>query len=90
MLRGYLYINIWHTLETYRHILCLFDSLFEVKEAQITFNLFHFSRHRDPFIQDEGKGGMRSRVVELILLLIYLFTFTTLSDEHLVVSTCTH
>ena len=48
----------------------LFYSLFEVTQAQITFNLFHFSNHRVPFIQDERKGGVRSGVVELILLLI--------------------
>ena len=38
-------------------MLCLFYSLFEVKQEQITFNLFHFSRHRIPFIQDEGNCG---------------------------------
>ena len=44
-----------------------------LKQAKITLNLFHFSRHRVPFIQDETNGGMRSRprVVELILLLIF-------------------
>ena len=41
---------------------CVYSS-FGVKQAQITFNLFHFSRHRVPFIQDERKGSMRSRVV---------------------------
>ena len=33
------------------------------KQAQMTFNLFHFSRHRVPYIQDGEKGGMGSRVV---------------------------
>ena len=33
------------------------------KQAQITFNLFHFNRHRVPYIQDGEKGGMGSRVV---------------------------
>ena len=37
------------------------------KQAQITFNLFTFSRHRVPYIQDGEKGGMGSRVVQLIL-----------------------
>ena len=31
------------------------------KQAQITFNLFHFSRHRVPYIQDGEKGCMGSR-----------------------------
>ena len=38
-------------------------SLLEVKQVQMTFNLFHCSRHRVPLTQDEGKGGMKSRVV---------------------------
>ena len=33
------------------------------KQEQITFNLFHFIRHRVPYIQDDEKGGMGSRVV---------------------------
>ena len=37
------------------------------KQAEITFNLFHFIRHRVPYIQDDDKGGMGSRVVELII-----------------------
>ena len=28
------------------------------KHAQITFNLFHFIRHRVPYIQDDEKGDM--------------------------------
>ena len=74
----------WHT--SYRHILCWFYSLFEVKQAQITLNLFRFSRHRVSFIRDERKGGMRSRVVAVIFY-FFLFTFTILSDEHLGLST---
>ena len=57
MLRGYLYINIGipiNLIDTYVY------SLFEVKPAQITFNLFHFRRHRVPFIQDERKCCMRT------------------------------
>ena len=33
------------------------------KQAQITFNLFNCIRHRVPYIQDDDKGGMGSRVV---------------------------
>ena len=55
------HILAYHT--SYRHILGLFYSLVEVEQAQITFNLFHFSRHRIPFIQDESKGDMISKVV---------------------------
>ena len=34
------------------------------KQEQITFNLFHFIRHRVPYIiQDDEKGDMGSRVV---------------------------
>ena len=31
--------------------------------TQITFKLFHFSRHRVPYNQDDEKGGMGSRLV---------------------------
>ena len=61
VIRGYFYINIGihiHLIDTF----CVYF-LFEIKQAQITFNLFHFSRHRVPFIQAERKGVMRSRVV---------------------------
>ena len=34
------------------------------KQEQITFNLFHFIRHRVPYIQDDEKGGMGSRVID--------------------------
>ena len=27
------------------------------KQAQFTFNLFHFSRNRVPYTQDDEKGG---------------------------------
>ena len=33
------------------------------KQAQITFKLFNSSRNRVSYIQDDEKGGMRSRVV---------------------------
>ena len=50
MLRGYFfYINCIDTLS-------VGVSLLDVKHAQITFNLFHFSRHLLPFIPDEEKG----------------------------------
>ena len=43
------------------------------KQAQITFNLFHFSRHRVHYIQNDEKGGIGSIVVWLILSLnLYL------------------
>ena len=50
-------------------------SLLKVKQAQITFNLFYFSRHRVPFIQDEGRGCMRCKVVVWILLSIFFISF---------------
>ena len=50
----------WYTHKSYRHILLFIYTLFEVKPAQITFSLFHFSRHRVPFIQDERKCCMRT------------------------------
>ena len=62
--------NYWHTHKSDRHNLCLFYSLFEVKQTQITLNLFHFSLRRVHFIQEERNGAMRSNVVELIILLI--------------------
>ena len=53
------------------------------KQAQITFNLFHFSRHRVPYQDDEKRGRLYGKQGGLIDSFVeFLLTFTQLSDEH--------
>ena len=59
------------------------------KQAQITCNLFHFSRHRVPCIQDGGKGVWEAGWFNWYFRLIFIY-FYNISDEHLGLYTCTH
>ena len=79
----------WHIHKYYTHMSCLFHSLFEVKQAQIRYNLFYFSRHLVPFIQDEVKVVWEVGWLSWLFFLFF-FSFTILSVEHLCLSTCTH